>query len=236
MSRHANASDPNTEIVAGAVVSRMPVNSEGQPICGALKKDGNPCLQTAGSGTDHLGFGTCKWHAGAMRPGKVGAARQEIIAYVDKVKAMGQYEASAPPDEVMMQEVARSTASVEWLDERLKDMTCDADGNPLEGEAAIDVATSSRFNKLMYQWTEQRRLLQTISSMVVRAGIAKRQVEIHEMQAAAVLTAVLAVVSSPELGLRPQQVDFAKRMIANNLRDLATGPDQRAAMMEIASG
>src|SRR5688572_13982346 len=233
MSRNKALSDPNCEVIAGVAVSRMPVNSEGQPICGALKKDEKPCQQSAGAGTDHPGFGTCKWHTGAVPSSKVGAARQEIIQYVDRVKALGRYEMGPPPDEVMLQEVARAKASVEWLDERLKDMTSDGDG-PLEGEQAIVVATSVGFNKLMYQWTEQRRLLQQITSMVVRAGIAKRQVEIHEMQAAAVLTAVLAVIGSPELALQPQQVDFAKRMIASNLRDLATGPDQRAAMMEIA--
>jgi hypothetical protein len=213
----------------------MPVNAEGNPICGALKKDGKPCQQAAGAGTDHAGFGTCKWHAGSMPSSKVGAARQEIVQYVDRMKALGSYGPNVPPDEVMMQEVSRSKASVEWLDERIKDLTSDANGVPLEGDEAAAIACSTAFNKLMYQWTEQRRLLQQITSMVVRAGIAKRAIDIQEMQAAAVLTAVLAVIGSPELALRPEQVDFARRMIASNLRDLATGPEQRAAMMEAVS-
>lgn len=231
MSRNRNANDPDVEVLAGTVVARVPVNAEGKPICGALKKaDRVPCQHSAGYGTDHVGFGACKFHGGSVSSGRVGAARQEILEYVGKMKALGEIEAGVSPDEAMIEEIARAQSSVEWFDKQIKFMTSDENGVPLDGEAAQAVATSNAFNKIMYQWTEQRRLLTTVTSMAVRAGLMQRSIEIQEMQAAAVLTAVLAVVGSPELGLQPQQVDYAKRMIASQLRDLATGPEQRAAM------
>ena len=35
--------------------------------CGARRRDGGRCTQPAGAGTQHLGFGTCKFHGGNMQ-------------------------------------------------------------------------------------------------------------------------------------------------------------------------
>src|SRR4051794_38899789 len=34
-------------------------------LCGATKKNGEPCGNLAGTGTTHSGTGPCKWHGGA---------------------------------------------------------------------------------------------------------------------------------------------------------------------------
>jgi|APHM01.1.fsa_nt_gi hypothetical protein len=36
-----------------------------EAICGAQNRDGDPCQQKAGWGTDHVGEGRCKFHGGA---------------------------------------------------------------------------------------------------------------------------------------------------------------------------
>lgn len=219
MSRHVPKEDVGGKAaaIAGTVTYRVPLNSEGKPICGAQTRSGKPCQQAAGYGTDHVGFGTCKHHAGSMPSGKVGAARQEAIAYVDELKALGKIGPEVSPDDALMQEVARSQYAVEYMDDVVKEMT--------EGENPEDPA-SPRFTKIMWQWNEQRRLLANVSRLVVQAGIARRSVEIQEMQATAVLAAVLATIESPELSLDPEKVDLAKRMVAGKLREL-TSPEQR---------
>lgn len=37
------------------------------PECGARKRNGDPCTKPAGFGTDHVGFGRCKFHGGGSK-------------------------------------------------------------------------------------------------------------------------------------------------------------------------
>lgn len=226
MTRNAKPGDPDTDVVAGVATTRVRLNSENKPICGAPKRGGGECQMGAGYGTDHPGFGTCKFHGGTMPSNSVGAARQEALDYVDKMKQLGIVGPEVSPDEALMQEVARAQAAVEFFDGEVKRLTEDED---------VDTS-SARFTKIVWHWNEQRRILTTVSSLVVKAGLAKRHVEIQEMQAAAVLTAVLGVISSPELSLEPEQIDFAKRRIAMDLRNLAMGQEQREVMEAAARG
>lgn len=48
--------------------------------CGAEGRTGAPCKKPAGMGTDHLGFGYCKFHTGST-PGGVKAAEKERAAW-----------------------------------------------------------------------------------------------------------------------------------------------------------
>ena len=209
--------EPDDVVVGGKATHRVLLSQEGKPICGATKKSGNQCMQPAGAGTAHLGFGTSKFHTGAMPAQKNLAARQEVLAIVEEKKALGLIAQDADPDEVMMQEVARSQAAVEYFDGIVKEMTEDEDCDP----------AGARFQKVVWHWNEQRRLLANVSRLVVQAGIAKRTVEIQEMQATAVLAAIIAVVTSAELSLEPQKQDMAKRMIAQRLRELTTAEEER---------
>lgn len=218
-------SRPDDEDVAGLPTHRVPLNAKGQPICGAAnKRDGSPCQMSAGHGTDHPGFGTCKFHGGALPEHQSTAARQEVLAIVDEKKALGLVEPDADPDEVMMQEVGRAKAAVEYFDGVVKEMTDDPEVDP----------AGARFQKVVWHWNEQRRLLTNVSNIVVKAGIAKRHVEIQEIQAAAILTAIIDVVQSPEVGMEPEQTSLVKRMLAGKLRELTTVPEERMAVIDVA--
>lgn len=218
MSRHVPDDQVGTKAqkIAGTKTYRVPLNSAGNPICGAMNRSGKPCQQAAGYGTDHPGFGQCKHHTGSMPSGLTHAARQEALEYVEELRLLGKIGPEISPDDALMQEVARSQSAVEYFDVVVKEMTADENVDP----------SSARFTKIMWQWNEQRRLLANVARLVVQAGIAKRSVEIQEMQATAVLAAVLATIQSPELSLDPEKVDLAKRMVAEKLRDL-TSPEQR---------
>lgn len=47
--------------------------------CGAKKRDGTRCMQYAGMGTTHKGYGNCKWHGGNMAVLKRAAAKEQAI-------------------------------------------------------------------------------------------------------------------------------------------------------------
>lgn len=46
-------------------------------VCGATKRNGDPCLRGAGWGTEHPGYGTCKFHGGATKAAGKKAASLE---------------------------------------------------------------------------------------------------------------------------------------------------------------
>src|SRR3954447_14085296 len=55
------------------------------PLCGARTRSGGACKRPAGSGTDHVGFGTCRHHAGSTPSGRQAAARQQALAELRSV-------------------------------------------------------------------------------------------------------------------------------------------------------
>lgn len=54
------------------------------PFCGGTTRAGTDCHRPAGWGTDHVGFGRCKLHAGSTPTGKKHAetVRQEVWALI----------------------------------------------------------------------------------------------------------------------------------------------------------
>jgi hypothetical protein len=57
------------------------------PLCGARKKNGQTCRAFAGQGTNHLGFGTCRYHGGST-PNQVKRAEREMVEA--EVSKLGQ--------------------------------------------------------------------------------------------------------------------------------------------------
>jgi hypothetical protein len=51
----------------------------GNGFCNALKQDGRRCRQPAGMGTDHLGFGTCRFHGGFLPNHRKSALKQQAV-------------------------------------------------------------------------------------------------------------------------------------------------------------
>jgi hypothetical protein len=54
-------------------------------LCGARTRSGGAYKRPAGSGTDHVGFGTCRHHAGSTPSGRRAAARQQALAELRSV-------------------------------------------------------------------------------------------------------------------------------------------------------
>jgi hypothetical protein len=63
------------------------------PLCGARTRAGGACKRPAGSGTDHVGFGTCRHHAGSTPSGRQSAARQQALA---ELRAIGDVDEIDP--------------------------------------------------------------------------------------------------------------------------------------------
>jgi hypothetical protein len=64
----------------------------GTPRCGAATRSGGRCKLAAGQGTDHPGYGSCKYHLGATANGRKHA--QELAALDIRDEALATLEAS----------------------------------------------------------------------------------------------------------------------------------------------
>jgi hypothetical protein len=200
--------------------STITLTVDGKPACGALKKSGGRCIMQAGYGTDHKGYGPCKFHMGHMKEVRQRAAREEMMArYQDKV-ALGEISPDAEPEEVLLQEVARSHRAVDKFDE-------------LVGDLEDEEVTSNRGRTLINQWNEQRRLLTHVSKLALAAGIAERQTQLLEIQALGVIQAINQVIQSSELELSPSQQAIARRLMADSLRQIVQSESQRDALVDV---
>jgi hypothetical protein len=64
-----------------------PEQRDQHALCGAKRTNGEPCRQFAGAGTEHRGFGKCRFHAGRTPSGRKNAVmietRQQLAALGD---------------------------------------------------------------------------------------------------------------------------------------------------------
>lgn len=179
-------------------------------LCGArkTKKGGDRCKAVAGHGTDHPGFGQCKYHGGSTRVGEVVAARVQIAEKLDEMKRLGVITDQVGPEAALLQEVSRAAAAVAYFDD-------------LVAKIPAEDTWLGPNQVIIQQWNEQRTMLRQTARTIVAAGIAKRQVEIAEMQAKALVQVILAVVGAPEMALNADQQAMARRLVANQLRSMA---------------
>lgn len=169
-------------------------------LCGAKKTDGSgkTCVLVAGFGTDHLGWGKCKWHGGNSRSLRVAAAREEAKALVERLRILSPVEIE--PADALLQEVHRSASVVAFLDQAIREEV---------GDSNMDLITMTeqgwRPRAFMDVWTEQRAHLAKVAKMALDAGVAERQVKLAEEQGAMLANVIRAIFTDPELGATAAQ-------------------------------
>lgn len=174
--------------------------------CGVVFR-GKACGLTAGFGTDHPGFGPCKHHMGSTPAVSKSAYKAEVAEIVETVRLSDKRELT--PIAAMLEEIARSAGAVAFFDEIVAGI------NP--GETATPYADA-----VIQQWNDQRKHLANVAALVFKAGLEERVVRATEAQAMSLVTVLLAVVGSPELGLNPDQIHTARKLAAEKLRELGS--------------
>lgn len=201
-------------------------------MCGArLKKDGkftgDTCTQKAGFGTDHPGYGGCKFHAGLTAAGKKAAARQAGREIIKEVKFGGDLKiTNVTAEQALIEEVQRSTAMVRWLEERIGtwkvgEYTDDLGGLPRLGTVTFKgnpAPTEEAAWLLLYR--EERAHAAKVAKMCIDAGIAERMVRVAEEQGVMLAQAIRAVLEA--LNLTPKQARMVPQVVPAILRSLTT--------------
>ncbi len=158
-------------------------NGQARKICGAKRKtrEGDepgrdyPCTLVAGYGTNHKGYGHCKFHFGNS-PAHITQAETERAE--DAVRTFG-LPIDIDPQEALLQELRRTAGVVAYLEDVIaefdKDQLVQYDDVGPHGHKRVSSAWV-----VMYQ--AERGHLVRVAAEAHKCGVAERQVQIEERQ------------------------------------------------------
>jgi hypothetical protein len=210
--------------------------------CGArLKPDPNrkgdhtTCRNRAGEGTDHPGYGHCKFHGGTTEAGRKSAARSYGRDLIEREKARfggdRQLLDGVSPEEALLEEVRRSVAMVRFLEDAIAKWQMDADPNipssstgglpRLVDETSRGAASFTDEREWLMLYREERKHAAQVSSLAINAGLAERMVRIAEKQGEVMATAIQAILT--HLNLTPQQEELVPQIVPTIIRQVASG-------------
>ena len=194
----------------------------GHEACGGHQKQargGGPCRSRAGAGTDHPGYGNCKFHGGGGRNGQRHAQR----AHAEEAVRVYGLPVQTTPEQALLDEVHRTAGHVAWLRERIADLHPDALTWGLTKREQVGAAefkgTNSTEAAAVHVWLElylrERRHLVDVCAKAITAGIAERQVRLAEAQGQLMAQALIAILDG--LALTEEQREKVPELVDRHL-------------------
>lgn len=159
-------------------------------VCGAKKKNGEPCQRPSGAGTEHLGTGTCRHHGGSTPSANQHAAVEIARSYMAADEPLPEV---SPIDSLLycVQRAAQRAMYCRRQQMRLE--TDEGDFNPRQ------LAEDGRLLPWARAEAEQLRDLARFSKMALDAGVAERQVRIAERLGQTITAALEGSLSNVDL-------------------------------------
>lgn len=194
-------------------------DDKGRKLCGAKRGKASVeagqtvrCRRLAGSGTDHPGYGNCKWHFGCTPAGIRNAFREEMEELLAGLQHQMGDLIEIDPAEALIQEVWRSNGMVMFLGELMKEMS---------GESVVELSEGEfKAAAFMDVFEKERMHLAKVAKMALEAGVAERRVQLAEAQGALVAKTFLAFIN--DMGLTPEQRHRAPALMRQHLLALGT--------------
>jgi hypothetical protein len=178
--------------------------------CGAKRTRGEDrCTRPAGWGTDHPGYGSCKFHAGSTPNGRA-AARVEMAR--DSLERLGVAATATPvnPVELLGDLIDQSAAIVAYLREQVA--------------ALPAVLTADGTHPLVRLYGQERDRAARVAREAVALGLEERRVRLDETTRDRLVRLFLAALAEPELGLSKEQIEAAPRVAARLFRAGVVAP------------
>lgn len=189
--------------------------------CGAKRADGSRCGQVAGWGTDHTGYGPCKWHMGSTPMGRKAAATEmadELMWFYGK-------PIDTNPIEALLDEVNRTAGHIDWIGRRIAQFNVPLE-EEVDGQGGIKIKRPTGVPPEVEGWLKmyqsERNQLIRASKAALDAGVNERLVQLAEHQGAKLADAVEEILS--RLGLTPNQWALVPDVVPNVLRQLMGTP------------
>jgi hypothetical protein len=178
-------------------MATTPEQRDKHVMCGAKKRNGEPCRAYAGQGTDHPGTGKCKFHLGTTPTHDKAAITRNLKR---QMVTMGEPIEDVTAVSALLSELYASTGHVAWLRQEISGMSQE-DLATLEGIAIVRLYDGERDRKTR------------IAKLCAEAGVDEANVRVKEVEVAT-LGAALARAADAA-GLSPE----VKRRLGAALRD-----------------
>ena len=182
---------------------------ERHALCGAKKKNGDPCRKFAGEGTEHPGVGRCKYHFGNAESHKKHAVKVEAER---RLMTIGQ-EVNINPIEALLWTVRVSAGHMILLQSELENRKEDL--------------TSFESQVLTRAWNDERDRLAKTAKLAVDAGVAEKQIRLIEQAGADIARLIEGILS--DLRLTKAQEAIRMEVIRRHLLAL----DERAESLAL---
>lgn len=183
-------------------------------LCGAVKTDGSgdTCTKPAGWGTDHVGYGHCKFHFGNTRAHVESAKREQAKDIAHTYGLPIEVDAMT----AILEELYRSQGHVLWLEDKVAHLGPDQ---------LKQKDMSGKFERpavwVEMLWTERKHLA-GVAKAILDAKIDERQARVNEVQAATLAALVMGLFNDPSLNLTQEQIEIGKQLAAHRMRELAS--------------
>lgn len=192
--------------------SDKPIRRE---LCGARKKNGDPCGLPAGYGTEHRGYGPCKHHMGNT-PSIVAIANkakhQDTLAEAVKVYGL---PVDTDPHQALADELHRTAGHVAWLQLQVAEL----DRERLTGPVGGGPESYPRYepNVLITMYQTERAHLVRVAKTCIEAGIEERRVRMIEQRGQLLAGLIGNILADLGVSKHPD----APRVVRSRLHELA---------------
>lgn len=172
----------------------------------------------AGFGTDHLGYGLCKYHFGATKMGSRNGRKLMIRDRAKKaIEQLGVNLDHVSPELALMVELRRAFAICAWLEMEISNTEMAGPSTPPPDPE--DQPEPGQNPEVVQSWMsvflDERKHLAKVAKMALDAGIAERTVKVLETQAAQLAQAIRTILG--ELQLTPDQATRAPHIVRTAL-------------------
>jgi hypothetical protein len=192
----------------------------GHALCGAKKKNGDPCRKFAGEGTTHPGIGRCKYHLGSVinhrkHAAKIEAKRlatQYVIDFGDTI--------DIEPADALLTVLQMSYGHLMYLKMQL---------------AASIKNPSFKRDVLLQAWDLERDRVARIAKACLEVGIAERRIVLAERYGEVLAELLKGIFWDPELALNNKQMRILPDLLKRHLLPLEPAADSDHLLPPAAS-
>lgn len=180
------------------------------------------CGRVAGVNTQHHGKGFCDYHDWlAIHEAETkGSAQLNGALKVAKERAsFWGTQVNIDPHTALLDEIARTSSIVKWLNNLMMEFR-------EKGMTDVDIMSQRTFQQgfrpsvWMELYQQERDHLVRTCVAAIKAGVAERKVQIAERQGQLIATMMFSFIHDLELGLTPDQIINAPKLIRKHLLSL----------------
>lgn len=182
--------------------------------CRAHTRLGNPCKQPCMDGQF-----VCRLHGGKTPEALERGVQRQALTMAQSLVAFNPEDGESL-EEGLLREVKQASQTALAYGLAVSALT---DEHGMQGIVQIG-ATGLSMHALVQAWDKERERHARFAKMAIDAGIAQRTVELAENQAGTLVRVLVAVLSSPALGLTAEQVIEGKVIAAGELRAASANP------------